>query len=169
MAIELIEPSAAFIESYQSALIEFDEQRIVGFWKLFGPIEDVAAYLQTIRSYQHISGLEKSIVPASVYWLVDGDEFVGHTSVRHVLNAALERNGGHIGYAIRPSHHRRGYGTRILELVLPRARSLGIQRALLTCNKDNVASRKIIEKHGGILIDDTNFSDGGILRFWITL
>ena len=47
------------------------------------------------------------------------DEFIGHVSIRHELNAALEVQGGHIGYAIRPSKQQQGYGSRLLALALP--------------------------------------------------
>jgi predicted acetyltransferase len=165
--MELIEPSARFIESYAEALIEFDTHGISGFWKSFGPIDSVDLYLQRIKQYDHVAGIECHVVPASVFWLVDNDEFVGHVSVRHSLNAPLRRKGGHIGYAIRPSKQRHGYGTQILGLVLPYVRSLGIQPALVTCDMDNIASRKIIEKNGGIAVNGPEAGDDSILRFWI--
>jgi predicted acetyltransferase len=167
--MELIAPSEAFLESYQAALAEFDTNGVSGFWKSFGPIDDVAQYLMKIRQYQHVAGVENFIAPANVFWLVDGRDFIGHVSVRHTLNAALRRKGGHIGYAIRPSKQWRGYGTCLLGLVLPHAKALGIEQALLTCDKGNIASRKIIEKHGGIMIDATEFNEDGVIRFWIPL
>ena len=167
--MELIEPSSAYIDSYKLALIEFDLHGISGFWKGFDSIDDVGTYLQNIKQYQHRSGLDHSVVTASVFWLVDGDEFIGHVSVRHSLTAGIRRKGGHVGYAIRPMKHRQGYGSRILELALPRVRSLGIQQALVTCDRDNIASRKIIEMHGGILFDEIEVNGRPILRFWIRL
>src|SRR3954451_19297522 len=104
--MELIEPAAKFIESYKSALIEFDNREIRGFWTHFGSIDDAETYLRSIKRYRHVCGVEKSVVAASVYWLIDDDDFIGHVSVRHALNAALQRRGGHIGYAIRPSKQR---------------------------------------------------------------
>jgi predicted acetyltransferase len=43
------------------------------------------------------------------------------------------------------------------------ARGLGIDRALVTCNVDNVGSRKVIERNGGVLEDER----AGKLRFWM--
>ena len=167
--MELIEPSSAFIASYKSALDEFDEHGISGFWRMFGPIEDETKYLQSIRNYQHKTGLEDGVVPATVYWLVDNGEFIGHVSVRHSLDASLKMRGGHIGYSIRPSRHRQGYGSEILRRVLPYVRLLGIQEALVTCNKDNVASRRIIEKNGGVLSGEVEVNGKPVLHFWIRL
>jgi predicted acetyltransferase len=164
-----MEPSPAYVESYKLALAEFEQHDISGFWSLFGPVGDAAAYIEKINRYRHRSGVPAGWVPASVFWLVDDGEFIGHVSIRHELNAALETYGGHIGYAIRPSKYRRGYGTRILELAIPKARALGIDRALLTCDKTNTASRRIIEKNGGALADEIHENGRETLRFWISI
>jgi predicted acetyltransferase len=167
--MELIEPSLQFIESYKSALAEFEREGISGFWKFFGPVDDAETYLWNIRRYQHRGGLHDDLVPATVYWLVEGDDFIGHVSIRHELNAALEKQGGHIGFAIRPSKQQQGYGSQLLELALPKAKRIGIQRALVTCDKSNVASRKIIEKNGGALSDEISVNGNEVLRFWVPL
>ena len=167
--MELLEPSLQYLESYKSALAEFKREGISGFWKLFGPIDDAEIYLQNIKRYQHRTGLPHDLVPASVYWLTEGDAFIGHVSIRHELNAALEELGGHIGYAIRPSKQKQGYGSRLLELALPKAKQLGLQIALLTCDKSNVASRKIIENSGGVLSDEIRVNGKEVLRFWVPL
>lgn len=83
---------------------------------------------------------------------VDG-VLVGRVSVRHTLNEALARVGGHIGYAVRPAHRRRGYATHMLRQSLTVARSVGVERALVTCDDDNVASARTIERCGGVLQD----------------
>src|SRR3989344_8456793 len=79
------------------------------------------------------------------------NQYIGRLSIRHKLNDHLLKIGGHIGYDIRPSKRSRGYGTAILRLGLPKAKELRIERALLTCNENNIASLKIIEKAGGVL------------------
>ena len=54
--------------------------------------------------------------------------------------------GGHIGYVIRPSERRKGYGTLILGLALVQAHACGLDRVRFTCNTENIASARIIEK-----------------------
>jgi predicted acetyltransferase len=71
--------------------------------------------------------------------------------------------GGHIGYSVRPSARRRGHATEALRQAIPRARSLGLPRLLLTCLETNVASRKVIERNGGVYEDTRN----GTRRYWI--
>ena len=61
----------------------------------------------------------------------------------------LEKEGGHIGYNIRPTERKKGYGTAILSLTLAKARGLGLKEVIVTCDSDNVGSLVIIEKNGG--------------------
>ncbi len=42
-----------------------------------------------------------------------------------------------------------GYGTLQLKLLLQKAKELGIENALLTCNVNNIASYRVMEKNGG--------------------
>ncbi len=114
--------------------------------------------------------LPTGYVPNTFYWLVEGEHFIGWLDIRHRLNDNLLKIGGHIGYAIRPSGRQKGYGSEILRLGLEKAKELGITRGLLTCNGDNCASIKIIEKNGGVF-EDTAITNTGIVkrRYWIVL
>jgi predicted acetyltransferase len=96
---------------------------------------------------------------------------VGRVSIRHALTPLLERVGGHIGYAVLPEFRRRGYATEILRLALPIARVKGgnLRRVLVTCDDDNVASIRVIEKNGGVLENVVNAPelDTPKRRYWI--
>ncbi len=102
-------------------------------------------------------------VRETVLWWIDGNSFLGRVSIRHALTEQLRRRGGHIGYEVRPSARRQGHGTRMLAAALPVTRALGIDPALVTCDKENVASRRIIESAGGELAGELD----GELRFWV--
>jgi len=95
-------------------------------------------------------------------------EVVGRLSVRHTLNDFLAREGGHLGFAVRPQHRRHGYATEILRQGLIVARSLGVDRALVTCDEDNIGSTTVIERCGGVF-DSIRVTDAGkpIRRYWI--
>jgi predicted acetyltransferase len=104
-------------------------------------------------------------VHSTNYWIVEGEEFLGYLAVRHRLNDFLLELGGHIGYSVRPSRRREGHATRALVLALHEARRLGIERALVTCDDDNLPSRLTIEHAGGVFEDQR----GDKLRYWFDL
>jgi predicted acetyltransferase len=102
-------------------------------------------------------------VPATVKWIEEDGEYVGRVSVRHELTPELLTWGGHIGYGVRPSARGRGAATFALAAVLPLCADLGIDPALVTCDVDNDASRRTIERNGGVYEDTRE----GKLRFWV--
>lgn len=73
---------------------------------------------------------------------------VGVVRVRHQDISTA----GHIGYDISPSYRNKGYGTQILKLALVEAEKIGIKEVMVTCDVDNIASKKIIEKNNGKLL-----------------
>lgn len=168
----LVEPDIKYLESYLAALREYHAE---GFLTDKISYESVASdfdgYIRKIIAKRTGKFLPLGYVPESEYWLVDGVEYVGTLKIRHSLNEALERVGGHIGFYIRPSKRGQGYGNEILTLALPRAKELGIRRVLITCDETNGASRKIIESHGGVL--ENIVPNGGgqprRMRYWINL
>jgi predicted acetyltransferase len=110
-------------------------------------------------------------VPQSYYWYVKDGRIVGRIRLRHRLNDRLEQKGGHIGYDVRPSEWGKGHATRMLLQVLDIARVEGFQRVLLTCDEENVASARVIEKCGGVLQDTIVSPKSGKphRRYWIDL
>ncbi len=108
-------------------------------------------------------------VRQSTYWLVDNNEIIGRVAIRHTLTEHLLREGGHIGYDIRPSKRKMGYGKKILSLAILKAKALGIDKILVTCSESNIGSKKIIEANGGILENRVDVGNGRTakLRYWI--
>jgi predicted acetyltransferase len=102
-------------------------------------------------------------VPATTLWWVEGTEYLGRLNIRHRLTPYLLEAGGHIGYDVRRSARRRGHATAMLARGLPVAARLGIESALITCDVDNVGSRRVIESNGGVFEDERE----GKLRYWI--
>ncbi|MDO8620433.1 MAG: GNAT family N-acetyltransferase [bacterium] len=172
--MKLVLPGVEYEQSfreYQKELLvlgrsatEMDSER------LFNESADFADFVMKLRAGAEGRFLPEGHVPHTRYWLVEGGKFIGGVDIRHRLTDHLLKSGGHIGYAIRPSERGKGYGNKILELALPKAKELGIMSALVTCRKDNVASAKVIEKNGGVF-EDTNIDADGVvrLRYWITI
>ncbi len=174
--MHLMPPSSEYKASFIEAVREFHADTmntapVLQYKNLSIPeLEaDFDAYVHTQRGYARGENLPKGFVPATILWLVDDGEYIGRVSIRHELIEALRAMGGHIGYDIRPSKRNRGYGSKILELALPIARSLGMARVLLACDETNTGSRKIIEKNGGVLENRVENPETGVpkLRYWI--
>jgi len=112
-------------------------------------------------------------VPASKYFFIrmSDEKIVGMINIRNKLNEFLLNEGGHIGYCIRPTERKRGYATLMLKLGLQKCRELNLNKVLITCDKINVASSKVIQNNNGILeneIYNDTFSQM-IQRYWISL
>lgn len=106
-------------------------------------------------------------VPAD--WLVaevDGVP-VGRVSIRHQLNDFLLDFGGHVGYAVAPQFRGRGYATRILREAVARLAARGADRVLVTCDPENTASARTIERCGGVLEDIREAQGRRVSRYWI--
>jgi predicted acetyltransferase len=132
---------------------------------------DFASYVQGQLRLDDPTHLEPGKVLDSEFWLVDNLEFIGRVALRHELHERLRLHGGHIGYEIRPSQQRKGYGTLILKLVLEKAQEIKLERVLITCDVENLGSRRVIEANGGELEGEfqLDFYEKPIRRYWINL
>ncbi|PNY82201.1 GNAT family N-acetyltransferase [Deinococcus koreensis] len=172
---ELVPPSARYKASFIDAVreaqalgsglgdtLEFDVAEME---------QDFASVLAELRRFEPPAVPPEGFVNSEALWLVQGDTYLGRVSLRHRLNERLRVFGGHIGYEIRPSARQQGYGTLALRLALGRARGLGLERVLVTCDADNLGSRRIIETNGGELEGEfrLDFHPKVIRRYWIAL
>lgn len=166
-AARLVLPEAAYKDSYIAAVYEYICAGHRDLWQPEILRANFDEYLQTLRDKE--SAPLAGMAPATLYWLVaPGGIYVGELDLRHVLTDDLRRFGGHIGYSIRPSLRRRGYGRLICRLGIEEARARGIGDILITCADDNIASRKIIEANGGMLIDRIEAGQPVLTRrYWV--
>lgn len=169
--LRLVLPDSAYRESVLAGLREFQAEPRFASLDVSAITADFPAYVAAQRARADAAGLSPGQIPETVLWLMDGEAFIGRLSIRTTRDEALLRTIGNIGYMIRPSRRRMGYGTAILALALPEAQALGLTRVLVTCDEDNSASRKIIERNGGRLEGATpsRNAPGLTLRFWIDL
>ena len=155
----LVRPDAALRESFLTALAEF---RAEGRYLELDPArlaepDAFAAWVAAVRR----QALRDEPRPASwrpttmLWWVVDG-EYVGRVALRHVLTAETAGVGGHLGYDVRPSARRRGHATAMLRAALPWARGLGLPEVLITCDRGNEPSRRVIAAAGGEPLDPYN-------------
>jgi predicted acetyltransferase len=167
----LVEPKTELKIAFQEMVLEY---RAAGEYYTHHEtaLSDFVVFMAGIQSLLKGTNLPPNLVPMTTYWLVKDKEIVlGESRLRHRLTPALQNEGGHIGYAIRPAQRRKGYGTCILKLTLEKAREMGLDRVLVTCDTDNLASARIIEKNGGALAGYGISPQSGIQvsQYWIDL
>ncbi len=132
--------------------------------------ENFESMVQTFLDESEGKNLSDDRVPSTEFWIVDGDQWLGRFSLRHKLNAKLERYGGHLGYYLIPSARKKGIGTWAFSEVLKEARKLGIEKIMVSCDESNIGSQKLIKKFGGTLQDITTIpeNDGPLMRWWVS-
>ncbi|MEO3938772.1 GNAT family N-acetyltransferase [Dermatophilaceae bacterium Soc4.6] len=167
----LVEPSTERQQEWLELVAEFDGGHVDGggfFGVTAAELADPHAFAQwveTLRAQERGEQVPDGFVASTLRWVETEGRLVGTVSLRHELNPFLLQVGGHIGYAVRPTARRRGVATAALAAMLEVARARGLERALVTCDDDNVGSARTIEGNGGVLEDVRDDKR----RYWIAL
>jgi len=144
---KLVELSAELKDDFRQLAAEGMAAKETPYINWDGDFEDYLARMQVLAKGENLPDDE---VPAQTYFLMCEGKIIGRSQLRRKLNAEFEIKYGHISADIRFSERKKGFGTLILNLTLEKAGEWGLKRVLVTCDKNNIASAKTIEKCGGV-------------------
>ena len=140
---------AAFVGAFHRI-----DEPIHGYF--FSHDADPLSCIDTMQAWSKGQQLRSGWVPQTTRFYIENGELLGVYAFRHSLNDWLRQFGGHVGYSVHPDARNRGVATALLSDAKRLGHSMGIEHLVVTCNVNNVASKRVIEKNGGLL-DDTYF------------
>jgi len=156
------------IWEYRQEYLDFGETGINGSCGL-ARYDNFDEWLELVLSIE--KDKLRNNVHASTFFSIrkTDNKIIGSIQLRHFLTPELEKHGGHIGYGIRPSERRKGYGKQQLLLALEEASHLKIPRVMIICDKDNVPSMKTAISCGGILACENIYEGKAQQIYWIDI
>ena len=173
--IKLVKPSIKYdkdIMRFRQEIIEAnDHNSFAGCYSL-ELISSAEEWLPIIEQMEKPDTCPEGLVTSDTYMAVrvSDERIVGIIELRHHIDhPILGLWGGHIGYSIRPSERKKGYAKEMLKLTLQKCRDRNMDKIMITCSRDNIASERTILANGGIFEKEV-LGDGEYMkRYWITL
>ncbi len=159
--IRLMSPTAV----HETAAIEYIEEfhrfhsEVHGSGGLDGCLsrgESYGDWLEKLRRQLDIANMPPDKAPCITYFAMRTEDMriVGMVNIRLGMTEFLRREAGQIGYSVRPTERRKHYGTEILTMALAVLRRTGWTETIVSCDKENPASAGVIQKCGGVLLDE---------------
>ena len=162
--------------SYADEIIKYKEESLAESPIINGSagldrFSSIEVWLEELKKRSCEDTVPKGLVPSSTYLAVrEKDNYiVGMIDIRHYLNEYLTQVGGNIGYGVRKTERNKGYAKQMLKLALEKCKELKIKKVLITCDKDNIASEKVILSANAKFEDIRNVDGENKKRFWIDL
>ena len=167
MPMTLIRPSMEYRPSYLKYIAELGDEERYPF-PLDFDCSDFQRMLDKIDDFANGVNLPSGFVQSSTFWLVEANEIIGVTNIRHRLNRAIEHCGGHIGLGIRPSYRGKGLGRLLMQLSIEWLLKRGVDPVHIHCYKNNPASANTIIANGGTLHSELDMDHQVVQRFLVT-
>ncbi len=108
--------------------------------------------------------------PSKTFLLIrkNDNKIIGSINIRWNLSLEMLEFGGHIGYGIRPTERKKGYNKINLYLGMIEAKKVGLDKVMLDCDVNNIASDKTLKALGGRLTRTEIDPNDGILTnvYW---
>lgn len=164
--MDLVLPSSKYIQSYNEYIEELGDEVRYPFPMRFDH-QDFDALLAKLSDFSLGINLPDGFVPSTTLWLVESDQLLGVTNLRHYLNNAIEECGGHIGLGIRPSYRGKGLGKLLMKLSIAKLNAMDVSAVHIHCYKDNSASANTIIANGGELSSELALGDKVVHRYLV--
>jgi len=146
----LVKPSKDYQNSFEKYVVVYKNINDKHYYDMYkNALDNFDKYINDLDKLSKGIDLRLGLVTTSTFWLIDNDEIVGVTRIRHKEVAAA----GNIGYDISPIYRNKGYGTQILKLALEKANAIGLKDVIVTCTLNGKASKRVIEKNNGTLLE----------------
>lgn len=140
-----------------------DYKRMYPDFKPFVTKENFVDFLKGVEDKKN--GIGNNGVKEIFYFAIEDDKIVGHASIR--LNPEVDGDtykfSGHIMCGVVPSKRRLGYGNEICKMLVEKMVAMGYEEIIITCNDNNIGSKKIIINNGGKFIESVNYNDNVVI------
>jgi len=149
--LRLIEPNSNYKEKLLENIDDYRKNKEFNYVEMYEKAsDDFEQYVSTLIKHSYGKDLPSGwTIPYSTYWLINNDgDIVGVSRIRH-NELSLH---GHIGYDVPPRYRNKGYATELLRLSLEKAKIIGLDQVVITCNEKNLPSIKVICNNNGILV-----------------
>ncbi len=173
-SIFLVEPHEDYNEMFASMIKEYEAAGEIFYYNIYkGALTDFDEYVLKLRNFAKGVDLMDGWVPMQSYWLTNKEKTIlGNIRIRTSFDSEYVRKYiGNIGYDISPLSRGKGHGKLILKLGLEKAKEIGLEKVLITCNRENLRSARVIEANGGIYESDIYDENNNefLRRYWIQL
>ncbi|WP_100065354.1 GNAT family N-acetyltransferase [Miniphocaeibacter massiliensis] len=171
--IKLVRPTIRYkeqIEEYKKEFFDENLYFIEGSGKLH-EFKDIEEWIKNNELMSSEESYDRDFVPNRTFLAIreSDDKLIGMANLRYRLKDNPENLNGNIVYSVRRSERQKGYSKKILKFALEKFKDKGNDEALITCDKDNIASVKAIVENGGKLIEELRFEGMTIQKYLIVL
>ncbi len=127
-------------------------------FKFLKPGKLISADLELVLVKRKPGDRKRGISPAYMFEmrLASTKNRLGQIDLRIGNTERIVKYGGHIGYGVDEKHRGRRYAARGIRLLLPLAWEHDLHTVWITCNPDNLASRRTCEIAGGEFVEIVN-------------